>query len=427
MTPETHETHGAGEAPGTGYLPPMLNPFDPGFHDDPYAQYRAVRETDPVHLTPLGAWALFRHADINRVLRDPRLSVEERYANPLMRPDAEIAALNEQRGDRGTRSMLDLDPPDHHRLRRLVAKTFTPRMVEELRPRVIELVDTILDEAAVRGGIDVITDFAFPLPFAVISEMLGIPDHGQRDQLRDWSGAIVKTFDPIISVEEVAAAIDSGDSMFEYLTDVIAWKRANPADDLLSALIAAEDDGDRLTEEELISTAMLLFIAGHETTVNLIGNGVLALLRNPGELARLQERPEIIDNAVDELLRFDAPVQFSRRITIDDYEIAGQGSETRVIPAGTFVMLCLGSGNHDPAVFGPTSETLDLTRENARDLLSFGGGFHHCLGNALARMEGQEAIGRFVARVPGLELIDEQQQWNGRFVLRGLATLPVKL
>ena len=407
----------------TGYLPPMLNPFDPGFHDNPYLQYREVREHDPVHLTPLGAWALFRHADISKVLRDPNLSVEERHATQMQfEVDPEIAALWEERGERTNRSMLDLDPPDHHRLRRLVAKVFTPRMVEGLRPRVAALVDEMLDATATRGEMNVISDLAFPLPFVVISEMLGIPDSGQRDELRAWSGAIVKTFDPIISTDEMKAAFYAGQSMFEYLTEVIAWKRANPSDDLLSALIAAEEDGDRLTEDELTSTTALLFIAGHETTVNLIGNGVLALLRNPDQLELLRGRPDIIENAVDELNRYDGPVQFSRRITIEDYEIGG-----KTIPAGTFVMVCLGSGNHDPAVFGPTCEELDLTRGNARDLLTFGGGFHHCLGNALARLEAQEAIGRLVARFDRLALRDEAVTWNGRFVLRGLAALPVTI
>jgi cytochrome P450 len=409
----------------TGYLPPMLNPFDPAFHDDPYAQYRAVRDADPVHLTPLGAWVLFRHADIVQVLRDPRLSVEERYSTQMMRPDPEIAALFEAREAEGRErraSMLDMDPPDHHRIRRLVAKVFTPRMVEELRPRVGALVDGMLDTMAARPGgeIDVIAELAFPLPFIVISELLGIPDSGRRGELRSWSSALVKTFDPIISVDEVKAAISAGDSMYAYLTEIIAWKRATPAADLLSAMIAAEEGGDRLSEDELIDTTALLFIAGHETTVNLIGNGVLALLRNPDQLALLRAQPEIVENAVDEMLRYDGPVQFSRRITIDDYEIGG-----KTIPAGTFVMVCLGSGNHDAEVFGPTSEQLDLTRANARELLTFGGGFHHCLGNALARLEGQEAIGRLVARFPDLRLACERPNWNGRFVLRGLSDLPV--
>lgn len=408
------------ETADTGFLPPMLNPFDPAFHDDPYVQYRAVREPDPVHLTPLGAWALFRHADISRVLRDPNLSVEERYAPQMADTDPEIAALRAARDQRGSRSMLDLDPPDHHRLRRLVAKVFTPRMVEELRPRVAELVDGMLDRAAAAGSLDVIADLAFPLPFVVISEMLGVPDSGRRDELRTWSGALVKTFDPIITVDEVKAALSASDNMFDYLTEIIAWKREHPGDDLLTAMIAAEEDGDRLTEDELISTTALLFIAGHETTVNLIGNGMLALLRNPDQLELLRARPDLIENAVDELLRYDGPVQFSRRITIDDYEIEGT-----TIPAGTFVMVCLGSGNHDPAVFGPTSERLDLTRPNARELLTFGGGFHHCLGNALARLEGQEAIGRLVARFPTLTMARDTVQWNGRFVLRGLVDLPL--
>jgi cytochrome P450 len=408
-----------------GYLPPTLNPFEPGFFDDPYSQYRAVREVDPVHLSVTGVWALFRYEDVQRVLRDPRLSVEERHARESIAPPAtpEMQALVERRRERGSRAMLNLDPPDHHRLRRLVQKVFTPRMVESLRPRVHELVDEMLTAALVRDGqaFDVIADLAFPLPFVVISEMMGIPEGRDRFELREWSGALVRTFDPVLGVEEVMAALHAGEQMAAYLREVIDWKRAHPADDLLTALIAAEDEGDRLDEQELIDQVSLLFIAGHETTVNLVGNGTLALLRNRAQLELLHGTPDLVPNAVEELLRYDSPVQMSRRVTLADLEI---GDHT--IPAGHFVMTCLGSANHDPEVFGPDADGLDLRRPNANQHVSFGGGVHHCLGAALARLEGQVAIGELVARFPRLELATEQVEWNGRIVLRGLASLPVR-
>ncbi len=383
--PAAHVRLYAGPMSDTGYLPAMLNPFEPGFFDDPYSQYARVREADPVHRTALGPWALFRYGDILRVLRDPTLSVEEERALPLAQEiDPEIQALIDDRRARYATSMLDRDPPDHHRLRRLVSKVFTPRMIEELRPRIHAIVAEHLDAMAARGGeADVIADLAFPLPFIVISEMMGIPEGRDRNDMRAWSGAVVKTFDPIITKEETLAAFDASNEIFGFLEEVIAAKRAAPADDLTSALIAAEEDGDRLSTNELISQIALLFIAGHETTVNLVGNGVLALLEHPDQLARLRDDPSLDANAVDELLRYDGPVQFTRRIALADLEIDG-----RTIEAGSMIMTCLGAANHDPAMFGPTADELDLRRPDANQHLTFGGGFHHCLGNALAARRG---------------------------------------
>jgi cytochrome P450 len=409
----------------TGYLPPMLNPFEPGFFDDPYAQYARVREQDPIHRTELGPWALFRHADIMRVLRDPGLSVEEEKALPLTPDiDPEIQAILDERRGRYAASMLDRDPPDHQRLRRLVSKVFTPRMIEELRPRINAIVTEHLDAIAGRGDgdADVIADLAFPLPFIVISEMMGIPEGRDRNDLRVWSGQVVKTFDPIITKEDTLDALNASNEIFAFLEEVIAAKRAEPADDLTSAMIAAEEDGDRLSTNELISQIALLFIAGHETTVNLIGNGVRALLLHPDQLALLRDDPSLDVNAIDELLRYDGPVQFTRRIVIDDIDVDG-----RTIEAGAVIMTCLGAGNHDPAMFGPTSEQLDLRRADANQHLTFGGGFHHCLGNALARVEAQEAIGGLIRRFPDLALASDTAEWNGRIVIRGLSRLPVRV
>jgi cytochrome P450 len=412
------------ETPDTGYLPVMLNPFEPGFFDDPYSQYKLVREQDPVHFSPIGAIALFRYEDVHRVLRDPSLSVEEDKMMPLaVDADPDIAAMLAERREGGTHNMLNLDPPDHHRLRRLVSKVFTPRTIEELRPRLQQLVDEHLDIALASGGdVDLIASLAFPLPFIVISEMLGIPEGRDRSQLREWSGAVVKTFDPILTREEILASFDAIDNINVYITEVIAWKREHPGDDLLSALIAAEDEGDRLSEVELMEQVLLLYVAGHETTVNLIGNGTLALLRNRGQLELLSTDPSVDATFVDELLRYDSPVQMSRRITVAPYEIGG-----KTIEAGSIVMTCLGSANRDPAKWGATADVLDLRRADAREHMSFGGGFHSCLGAHLARLEGQVAMTTLVRRFPGVELATDTPEHNGRIVLRGLAELPVTL
>jgi cytochrome P450 len=400
----------------------MLNPFEPGYFDNPYAQYARVREEDPVHLTPIGSWALFRYDDVNRVLRDPKMSVEERNAVGLtIELDPDIQALYDERAEGGTHNMLNLDPPDHHRLRRLVSKVFTPTTIEELRPRVQRLVDEHLD-AADPADFDLIAGLAFPLPFIVISEMLGIPEGADRLQLREWSGAVVKNFDPILTREEQLAAIHAIDNIIAYVNDVIAWKREHPSSDLLSALIAAEDEGDRLSEQELVEQVMLLFVAGHETTVNLIGNGTLALLRHRDQLELLRDDPAVDTSFADELLRYDGPVQLTRRIVMAPFE-----TDRRTIEAGTMVMTVLGSANRDPAKWGPTADDLDLRRPDVRDHVALGGGVHSCLGAHLARLEGQVAIGTLVRRFPRIELATDQPEWNGRIVIRGLHRLPLTL
>jgi cytochrome P450 len=338
--------------------------------------------------------------------------------------DADIEAMFEERREGGTHTMLNLDPPDHHRLRRLVSKVFTPRTVEELQPRVRQLVDDALDAVVARGTgeMDLIADLAFPLPFVVISEMLGIPEGRDRNQLREWSGAVVKTFDPILTREEQLAAFDAIDNIVAYMNETIDWKRTNPGADLLTALIAAEDEGDRLSADELVEQVMLLYVAGHETTVNLIGNGTLALLRDREQLELLQQEPALDANLPDELLRFDGPVQMSRRVTLKPYDL-----DDRTVEAGTVLMTCLGSANRDPLRWGDTADRVDLRRADSNQHVAFGGGFHSCLGAHLARLEARVAIGTLVRRFPTLALATDQPEWNGRIVLRGLTALPITL
>jgi cytochrome P450 len=402
--------------------PPVYDPFAPGFTDDPYPQYAALRAGAPAGRHPLGFWLLTRHEDISVLLR-ANMSVEDRNIT-----DRELIELREQlfgeeaEGSRA-RSMLDRDPPDHTRLRRLVSKAFTPRAIEALRPRITGLVDEMLDAAGRQGSgfqVDLVDALAFPLPFAVIGEMLGTPP-ADHERIRQLSGTVVRSLEPVNDPATAAAIVEADAELTQIAAEMIAWKRAHPAGDLLTALINAEDDGDVLGDEELISQTLLLYIAGHETTINLIAGGTLALLRHPDQLARLRSEPALVGNAVEEMLRYDSPVQATRRITL---EPAGFGGVT--IPAGSFVLALLGSANRDEAFFGPDAGELRLDRENARQHVSFGAGPHHCLGASLARMEAAIALGRLIARFPGLAL-DGEPTWNGRINLRGPAHLPVSL
>ncbi len=400
---------------------PAFNPFEPGFFSDPYSHYRTLREGDPVHHSPLGLWMLFRHDHIVGLLRDPSLSVEPENAAPTLRTQLFEEVAGAERVVRRPRAILSLDPPDHTRLRRLVSKAFTPKRVESLRPRVQQLVDEALDAVASRPTMDVVADLAYPLPFTVICELLGMPE-GERDQIREASHTLAGTLDPIISPTDIEAALAASDLIQGYVSEVVAWKREHPADDLLSALIEAEEEGDKLSERELLDQVVLLYIAGHETTVNLIGNGALALLRHRAAYEQLGADADLAVNAVEELLRYDSPVQFSRRITLTDLELGGER-----IAAGSFVLTCLGSANRDQDRWGDDADELWLARPGAAQHLSFGSGVHHCLGAALARLEAQAALSTLARRFPAAELDDEPEAWNGRIVLRGLDRLPVSL
>ena len=397
-----------------------FNPFDPSFAEDPYPHWKALREHVPVHQTALGLWVLTRYDDVLRFVRDPALSVEERNARPGPLEAITREVLGDDRAERGARAMLNIDPPDHTRLRKLVSKAFTPRVIERLRPRIQQLVDDALDRVEPTGEMELIGDLAFPLPFAVISEMLGMPE-ADSAQLREWSGTLVRSLEPLVDPDLIRAIADAGEQMHGFTAEAITWKRRHPGDDLLSALIAAEEEGDVLTDDELVDQVMLLYIAGHETTVNLIGNGTLALLRRRTQLDRLRSDASLDANAIEELLRYDPPVQMTRRVTLDDVEIGGQ-----MIERGTFVVCVIASANRDRVKWGDDAETLDITREDAHNHLAFGGGSHYCLGAALARLEGQVAIGSLVRRFPRLELAGDPTM-NGRINLRGVERMPLNV
>jgi cytochrome P450 len=396
----------------------------PEFREDPYEFFHLLREHEPVHQTPFGVYLVSRHADAAAIVRDPHLSTNQQNSD-LFRAFAEANPPSEDDavGQMNNVVMLFMDPPDHTRLRSLVSKAFTPKMVERLRARVQDIVDERLDavEARGEGRMDVVTDLAYPLPVVIICELLGVPpeDHAT---FQSWSSELAASIDPdpLITPDQQARIEAAGNAFLEYFADLIERRRESLNDDLLSALIEAEEGGDRLSEDELLGTALFLLIAGHETTVNLIGNGTLALLRYRDELERLRDNPSLDRHAVEELLRFDSPVQLTQRITLDDYEVGGV-----MIPRGQNLIPLLGAANRDPAEFDEP-DRLDLGRENANRNVAFGGGHHFCLGASLARLEGAVAIGTLVRRFPDIELADEPVR-RTTFTLRGLEHLPVSV
>ncbi len=386
-----------------------FNPFDPEFIVNPYPVYHRLRAEDPVHRHPLGFLVLTRYDDVDALLRDPRFG-----------KGGYQALLAARFGTAAGEPQLFRDPPDHTRLRTLVSKAFTPRVIEGLRPHVQDIVDGLLDGVAGRRAMDVVADLAYPLPVTVISEMLGVPRE-ENEAIKGWSDDLARSLDAIALPVE-PAVIERGNAartaLVDYFRDLAAERRRQPRDDLLSGLIAAEEAGDRLTETELLATCVLLYVAGHETTVNLIGNGLLALLRHPAERARVAADPALLAGAVEELLRYDGPVQRVGRMATTEVDLGG----TR-IPPGTLVLGLIGAANRDPARF-PDPDRLDVTRRIERHL-AFGWGIHVCLGAPLARVEAQIALGTLLRRCPGLTLAATELEWRAGSTLRGLRALPV--
>jgi cytochrome P450 len=372
-----------------------FNPFDPAWRRDPYPYYRRLRESAPVYRSRvLRAAVLTRYDDVLALLRDPRFSVRRGEA-PLMKRMNPFGGLSPEFQLMIERNLLMLDPPDHTRLRRLVSKAFTPRVVERLRPRVEGLVQELLDRVDAAGEMELMRDFAEPLPVIVIAELLGLPREDRADFKR-WADELAVLIDPVALLGGLEGVQVAFDEMAAYLRGIFAARRAAPRDDLISALVAAEEPGDALNEAELISTVFLILGAGHETTTNLLGNSVLALLRHPGERKRLQDDGSLIESAVEEFLRYDSPVQATDRMARQELWIDGVR-----VRAGEFAIALLGAANRDPARF-PEPDRLDLARaDNAH--VAFGQGNHFCLGANLARLEAQIAIGALLRRFPDFD------------------------
>jgi cytochrome P450 len=409
------------EAEASGSL--IWDPFDPAWVRDPYSVYASLRQSNPVHRSPLGFWVLTRHADCLTMLRDKRASSDGRNLNaddfPALRDDQFIDGTGAAEAMAEMAPFLFRDPPDHTRLRGLVQKAFTPKVVEGLRPRVEEICRQLLDEVLERGTCDLVGDFAYPLPVQVIVDMLGVPaeDH---EQFRVWSNALARGLDPdfLLPPDAVQQRLVGILSFAQYFSALIEDRRAHPGDDLLSRLIEAEEQGDFLTQGELLSTCILLLVAGHETSVNLIAGGALALMEHPDQLARFRDDPTVLRSGVEEMLRFVAPVQLTGRVAVEPIEVGGV-----VVGPGEFAMVLIGSANRDPEAF-VDPDTFDVGRAD-NNHLGFGFGIHHCLGAALARLEAQVALAALTRRARVLERTSEELTYKQNIVLRGLTALPV--
>ncbi|MFE8989416.1 cytochrome P450 [Streptomyces collinus] len=395
-----------------------FDPWGPAFLTDPYPVYAELRARGRVHwFEPTNQWLVPHHADVSALLRDRRLGrtyqhrfSHEEFGRTAPPPEHEpFHTLNDH-------GMLDLEPPDHTRIRRLVSKAFTPRTVERLKPYVRGLADDLVSALVAKGGGDLLKDVAEPLPVAVIAEMLGIPE-SDRAPLRPWSADICGMYELKPSEDTAAKAVRASVEFSDYLRELIAARRKEPGEDLISGLIAAHDEGDRLTEQEMISTCVLLLNAGHEATVNATVNGWYALFRNPSQLAALRADHTLVPSAIEELMRYDTPLQLFERWVLDEIEIDGT-----TIPRGAEIAMLFGSANHDPAVFHNPS-ALDLTRAD-NPHISFSAGIHYCIGAPLARIELAASMGALLERAPTLRLAAEPER-KPNFVIRGLEGLAV--
>lgn len=397
----------------------MLDVLRPEYVANPYPLYQQVRSLDPVYWDGRmgGTWVLTRYQDVIGFLRDPRASASRMDASPSWLPEGLREALTP-----ATRAiakqMLFLNPPDHTRLRSLVSKAFTPRQVEALRPQVQQIVDELLDAVLPQGKMEVINDLAYPLPVVVIARMLGVPPE-DSEQLTKWSGDFGFLLDGSSSTPEaVVQALYSMNEFMDYFRKQIRARRSAPKDDILQLMIDAEEQGDKLNEDELLGNCMLILAAGHLTTTHLIGNGLLALLRAPDQWQLLSARPELMPVAIPELLRFDSPVQFTERVANEDLQIGDKR-----IAAGQSITLSLGAANHDPEQFSEPDQ-LKVDREENRHL-AFGQGIHFCLGAHLARLEGEVVFASLIRRLQKPQLATEQVEREPSLIFRALKALPI--
>jgi cytochrome P450 len=391
----------------------------PEFMADPYAYYHRLRAADPVYWSErLGAWMLTRYHDVTAALRDPRLNQGDRIAAILSQLPAERRADFQALSLHLTRWIVFTDPPDHTRLRALANKAFTPRVVGALRPRIQALVDTLLDARQAAGQIDFVKDFAFPLPAIVIAEMLGIPP-SDHERFKRWTADIAGFLSAgQITLAVAEAAQKSVLELRAYLGGIAEACRQRPQADLISALVAADEHGERLSDDEFTATCVQLLFAGHETTEGLIGNGLLALMQHPDQMQWLQAHPAAMPTAVEEFLRYDSSVQRQARVASLDFDLGG-----RRIRRGQYILIFLGAANRDPDQF-PDPDRLDVARTENKHV-SFGSGIHFCLGAPLARLEGEIAIGTALRRMPAMRLATDTLEREPLLALRKLKSLPV--
>ena len=407
--------------------PVMFDPLEDGFVEWPYDQYRRLRAEDPIHWSPkLHSWFVTRYRDVNRILRDPSVSSDIAKATPTPGVIDELRRRDE--GSRGWRTVVLLDDPDHARVRKLLMPPFRAREVEGLRSLVEERVHHRIDQLRDHYGsgpveLDLIEEFAYPLPVDIFCEMLGVPEE-DHPIFRFWVNCITRVIDPVVEAEERDSLMGHMAEMFLYLDAMVAAKRGTDGDDILTALIHAEEDGDTLTPEELMAQIMTLYVAGHEPTAGLVGNGTAALLRHPDQLALLRDDRSLMKNGLSELLRYEGPNQFVRRIFTEDLTFDAPDAAV-TIPAGAMVYASPASANRDEAHWGDTADQLILSRPEAGQHLQFGAGIHACLGSHLARLQAEvmfnAILDRFVAIEPAADPV-----WNTRMVIRGLSALPVR-
>ena len=391
-------------------------PLDPNFIANPYPTYKELRERDPYHPSPLTkAMVLSRYEDVDAILRNYKTFSNER--GPV--GSRNRRGIGEQIENELQPSMLSLDPPDHTRLRSLVSRAFTPRQIAKMEDHIRETAHSLLDEVDGQNEFDLMSNLASLLPTVVIAEMIGVPTK-DRQQFKEWSDQFARVLEPNLTEDELGRVFDTAQLFDGYFRDIVADHRENPRDDLVSRLIEAEEEGDHLTEDEMIVTLRLLLVAGNETTTNLIGNGLKALLEHPDQLELLREQPELLDNAIEELLRYDSPVQVDGRTTLDEFTI-----DRHTLKPGRPVSLLIGGANRDPEEFRDP-ETLDITREDVGNI-SFGRGIHHCLGAPLARLEGKIAFEAMLERFDDISLGARTPVYKPNIVLRGLRHLDIRV
>ncbi len=394
-----------------------FNPYHPAFQANPYPIYHHLRSVEPIHQSFKGMWVLTRYADAKAVLRDPRFCVDKMPNNvkhkghDLNQKDFNTLA---QAIDKW---LIFLDPPEHTRLRGLISKAFSSTSVKFLRPQIQQITDELISKVRHRGSMDIISDFACPLPCNVIAAILGIPVEDWF-KLYHWSDELSNILDPLRSLEDYEQMNKVALEFTDYFKSLIAQRQKSPQQDLLSALIAVKEQNNKLSEEEIISVCMLLFFAGEETTVNLIGNGMLALLRHPIQMQQIKTQPMLIQSAVEEILRYDSPIQITTRVATEDVDLDGV-----TIRVGEKALLCLGAANRDPAQF-PDPDSFDIRRAN-NSHLAFADGIHYCLGVALARIEAEIAINTLVQQLPDLKLSPDKLEWRNKVSVRSLKALPI--